>query len=561
LGTLNRALTPDNIAPRPAALARANGVTVAVFSPSGATQMHGTSVAIGALIAAAADWHRPGAAVPDGTFALLRSDAAHVELVADAAASRTIWYALLDDRLIASTSQRAIVALLGDFEMNRNVLPWFLSAGTLGGAGAWDARLRQLAPGERVMLDRAGWTISRTVPAIELDPEETLDDAAHVERIAATVERVCREWTFDAGKWSLPLSGGTDSRGLLLMLRDRAGLQTLTWGTRAARSEAGNDAQIAARLAAELGVANRYFPTDFSDEPRERLVHRFLAAGEGRVAKISGYLDGFKLWKTLFEEGVDGIIRGDEAFGSMFVRDDYSARFTANLTLLRDYFSPAEIASFELPAQPIPERCRRRSRETLAAWRDRIYQEFRIPNLLASLTDLKTAYVEVANPLLTRPVLECARQLPDHLRTGKLAWRKFVGSRTPAVPFAQAAAVLALGDFVSDTAMLQLMLSEMESANAAAIFSAGLRHKVASSIREFLRTETPPRRKRAGARMLLMRSLPDRLRKMARRFSTAKPSLHPMVFAFRAFAASRMNALMKADSRVLYRDLGRAANL
>jgi hypothetical protein len=532
---------------------------VAVFSPSGAVRSHGTSVAVGALLAENAAWYKPGAAVPDGSFALLRVDAERVELVADATGSRTIWYVLLDDKLIASTSQRAIVALLGDFEFNRDLLPWMLSSGTLGGVGSWDARLRQVGPGERLMLDRGSWTLGRTASAIEFVTDAKLGAAAHSQRLCETVERVCREWVFDAEKWVLPLSGGVDSRGLLLLLRDRPGLRTITWGTANSRDEEGNDAQIAGTLAAELAVPNRYFSTDLSSEPRDRLVHRFLAAGEGRVAKISGYLDGFKIWKTLFEEGLDGIIRGDEAFGSMHVRNAYGARYTASLTLLTDYFRPNEIAALELPEQKMPTALQPRASESLATWRDRLYQEFRVPNLLAALTDLKTAYVEVANPLLTRVVLECVRQLPDPMRTGKITWREFVRARSPAIPYARAPAVLALNDFVNDTSMLKLMLAEMESADANEIFGPLLRYKVADSIKRAL--ANAPTRKRVAPRAHFMRSLPDRMRLVARRWATPKPSLHPMVFAFRAFVASRMNALMKADAAALYRKFGRAANL
>jgi hypothetical protein len=559
LEALNRLLTPDNIEPRPPSFAYSHGVSAAVFSPSSAVHMHGTSIAVGALLSSVPDWYRPGATIPEGSFALLRVDADRVELVADEAGSRTIWYAMLEDKLIASTSQRAIVALLGSFKLNRDVLPWVLSSGTLGGAGAWDARLVQLGRGERLTLDRASWTIARTRPAIEFEPDPSINARGHVARLAEIVERLCGAWRFDAEKWALPLSGGTDSRGLLSLLHDRPGLQTITWGTAEARYERGNDAQIAADLARAFGVANRFFPTDFSAEPRERLVQRFLAAGEGRVAQISGYLDGFKVWKTLYEDGVEGIIRGDEAFGSMYIRDEYGARYTANLTLLSDYFGPNERAAFELPEQPLQPEFAQRDTETLDTWRDRLYQEFRIPNLLAALTDLKTAYVEVANPLLTRAVLECARRLSDDLRTSKRAWREIVRARGPAIPYARSPAVLSLKDFVSDTSMLQLMLGEMESANAAEIFSPALRETVTASIKEFL-TSVPTERKRISARAWLMRSLPQRVRLVVRRWATLKPELHPMVFAFRAFVASRMNGLMKADARALLPKFGHALN-
>jgi hypothetical protein len=42
LDVLNRTLTPDNIVPRPPAVATADGVLTAIFNPSGATYLEGT---------------------------------------------------------------------------------------------------------------------------------------------------------------------------------------------------------------------------------------------------------------------------------------------------------------------------------------------------------------------------------------------------------------------------------------------------------------------------------------------------------------------------------------
>jgi hypothetical protein len=408
-----------------------------------------------------------------------------------------------------------------------------------------------------VTLDRARWRLTRHTPTAEFESDAAIDRGQHAARLAEVVETVCRDWRLDPRRWLLPLSGGTDSRGLLCLLRDREGLRTITWGMSGTREQARNDAQIARSVAEAFGVENRFFLTDLSAEPRERLMQRFLVAGEGRVAKISGYLDGFRIWKMLFEEGVEGVIRGDEAFGSMFVRSDYAARYTANLTLLSDYFQPSDIATFELPAQLVPERLAKRGGESLETWRDRMYQEFRAPNLLAGLNDLKTAYVEVANPLLTRRVLELARSLPDELRTGKQLWREFVRERSPAVPFAQIPAVVLLDDFVSDKSMLELMLAELESAGAAAIFGRVLRDRVTESLKLAL-ANGRTKRTRNHVRFL---GLPPSLRAVARRWIRVKPVLHPMVFAFRAFVASRMNTMLKADAGLLYPRMDSAVNV
>ncbi|HZF27921.1 MAG TPA: asparagine synthase-related protein [Gammaproteobacteria bacterium] len=560
LDALNRNLAPDNIVPHAPAFVRASGVEAAIFNPNGATRLEGTSVCIGALLEEAPLWHAPGARLPDGTYALLRADANRVELAADAAASRTIWYVLTDEELIASTSQRAIVTLLGSFEMNREALPWLLSSGTLGPAAGWDARLEQVRPGERVTLDRGRWRLSRSGQPPEFRAAADRDEAAHRARLAEIVEAVCKRLTFDSTKWTLPLSGGVDSRALLFHLHKRRGLETITWGMTGTREQDGNDAQIARTLADVFGIGNRFFPTDLSSEPRERLIQRFLTAGEGRVARISGYLDGFLVWKTLFDEGADGIIRGDEAFGSVLVRNARGVRHTASLTLLSDFFSPHELAAFDLPEQHVPLELERKREESLSTWRDRLYQQFRVPAVLAGLTDLKAAYVEVANPLLARAVLDCVRELPDGLRTEKRLWRDLVRSWLPDVPFASRIAVPSLEEVLTDRALLSLMLDEMRGSGASDLFSPALRNKVCATINAALLASRAPRRP-STLKLRLARAIPPRLRAAARTWLSVKPSLDPLAFAFRSFLASRMNALLKLDAATPPADMQRAVNL
>lgn len=555
---LNRNLAPDNIEPRTPDIACAYGAAVAVFNPNGATRLHGTSACIGMLISDHDRWHECGAPIPDGTFALVRSDPRNAELIADAAGSRTIWYVLTDSELIASTSQRAIVTLLGKFELNREVLPWMLSSGTLGPVGGWDTRLKQLRPGERVTLDRARWRLFHEVPADDFDIDDSGGD--RMDELARVVEDSCRAWSFDADKWLLTLSGGTDSRCLLLMLQEQHRLKSATWGMKASRDEDGNDAQIARTLAEMFGIENRFFPTDLSMVAPELVLRRFITAGEGRVARISGYLDGFAVWKTLFEEGIDGIIRGDEAFGSIMVRNPYAVRHTSSLTMLTDYFSPAEVAEFELPPQSLPPHLERRATESLSTWRDRLYQQFRVPVLLAALTDLKAAYVEVANPLLSRTVLDCVRRLPDDLRTEKRLWKRLVRAQLPDVPFATRVAIESLEDFVADPAVLQLMIDELDSERARSLFPPGVLEKLGTTMRMAAMSAPAPRRRREF-RIPLVDAMPERLRATARSWLKSPPGLPSLVLAFRSFLVSRMDAMLRLDAATPPADVQRVANL
>lgn len=73
-----------------------------------------------------------------------------------------------------------------------------------------------------------------------------------------------------------------------------------------------NDALVAGRLAARLDVPHRFYATDCSAEPVARRLRRFAQASEGRIEDFAGYWDGLVLWRALTDEGVSGIIRGDE---------------------------------------------------------------------------------------------------------------------------------------------------------------------------------------------------------------------------------------------------------
>jgi hypothetical protein len=541
---LNRKLAGDNIEPRRPQLARQAGVAAALLNPNGAARMVGVSMALGTLLEPATDWYLPGAALPDGSFALLRADDTQVELAADSAGSRTLWYALTDDELIASSSQRAIVMLLGSFQPNRDVLPWMLSSGTLGPTAAWDARVQRVQPGERVLLDRREWRLKTTTRSSAFVPDEHSSRAAHLERLAAAVVEACRRWSFDAHKWVLTLSGGADSRSLLCLLRDR-GIAAVTWGLPESTEQEGNDAQVARTLARTFAVPHRFLPIETPGDALDAVFERFLAAGEGRVARISGYVDGFRIWKTLFDEGCEGVIRGDEAFGSVPVSSAYATRWTASLTTMTDYFSAPELATFELPDQPLPAALERRNNETLATWRDRLYQQFRVPTLLAGLTDLKTAYVEVGNPLLAASVLTCVRALPDELRTEKQLWHELVARQLPQLPLAKRVAIPSLTDFLGDPRVLDLLLEDLSSASAASLFSPLLRARCCSALRGALRAT--PRARIADRRPpTLVRTVPARLRAVIRHWS--RPSLEPLALAFRASMATRMHRLLSADA-------------
>ena len=538
---LNERLTPDNLEPRSPYVCEHAGITAAILNPNETALTHRTSFALGKLIAPHEDWWRPGAATPEGTYALFRSDAERVELVSDVLASRTIWYAQTETLFLAATSQRAIAACLGSFEANASALPWMISAGHLGYGNAWDRRIHPLEGDARLSLDRATWRLSVARTPVTFQPT-ALPYEEHKAQLNRALCEVFSDVNLDYSKWTLPLSGGYDSRAILMKL-DRAGLQTLTWGVKRALGDRRSDAYVAQKLAQHYRVEHRYFETDSTEEPLERVFNRYLVAGEGRIDHISGYMDGFRLWQRLSHEGIAGILRGDEAFGCRQVATVREIRHSLGLQLLSD-FRPLEAAQ-DLPAQALPETLERRAEETSESWRDRLYHEVRAPVMAAALSDLKSPYVEIFNPLLTGKLVRQVRALPDHLRTNKQLFRDIVAQEGPAIAFAAREATRDRGDILKDKGVVNLLVATLEAHRA----GGSLPDDFVRYLIENTKPAPPKTVKHFSKQQLktLYPYLPAKLRSLGRR-AVQKDVIDVNTVAFRAFLIVKMHEMLAADA-------------
>jgi hypothetical protein len=243
--------------------------------------------------------------------------------------------------------------------------------------------------------------------------------------------------------WRLSLSGGKDSRCLLIYLQ-RAGFapRCITWGMEQSRLGQGSDAHVAALVARAMGVEQEYFAVDRTAEPQVDALGRYVAASEGLIDHVSAYMDGLDMWREVFESGVAGVVSGEVAMGWYVVKAPEHGR-RAIVPALGDYSARSVIRHLNLPVQTWPEHLRQLPGETPQQHADRLYFEIRVPRVLATLNLLKCAYVEVAEPLLSRAVAHLVSRI---LLTGRAipVVRDLTMQEGPDLPFAADSALASI---------------------------------------------------------------------------------------------------------------------
>lgn len=551
---LSSRLLPDNITPHVPHVAADDATLVGVLNPNDSVRLHESSVYLGHLIAPQDHWWQPKAKAPDGTFALFRVDPQAIELVTDPAACRTIWYAITDHVFVASTSQRALVFFLQSFRPNRNVFPWMLSVGTLGPGLSWDSRIKRLPRHSSLLLNRTTWELTESTERLEFDAAD-LPASVHEENLRSALEEVMGSLHLDSSQWVLTLSGGYDTRCILLMLKNRNGLRCVTWGLESALRDRLNDAYIAKALAEHFGLEHMYFKTDMTSEDVGQMFHRFLVSGEGRVDRVGAYVDGFEMWKRMFEANISGILRGDSiGFAARRLQAPFDVVQRVGLGLLSDYSNLGDTGVFGLAEQLWPRELERRENESLKCWNSRLGYEYRADAIWAALNELKSSYVEIVNPLLSRTIIDAMCQLPDSLRTEKALFKKIVRSMSPDIPFAKRPAVANYADILKSPRVVVHVAAELNTRGARDLLSDELMDLVLSRMAaddDKWRSGTRPMSSRIGQHLL------KRFNALSRR-GTPKPRMDFNVLAFRAYIISRMHRMLSDDARALGR-IGRGS--
>lgn len=560
-------MRPDNLGAGVPYVHTEPGLCLGVLNPNQVVMTSAASVLLGHVVGDAGSWHVPGSFAPDGAYALLRGDSQAVEGVADTLASRTVWWLLADDLFVVSTSQRAIATVAGSFELDERALAWMLSAGLMAPDCAWDRRVRSLRGSERVHLDRHAWTVSTSRHEVEFTPASRPGDgSAMMTRLTQAFEETFAAGEFDTTRWVLPLSGGHDSRAILLSQPNPRSMHCVTWGMRESLGDPSSDAAVATELARLVGAPHRFVALDEDRPQAETLVRRFLVNTEGRIDRLAGYADGFRLWADLAADGWSGVIRGDNPFCGESMdrrwlhsrsRDAHSPegswqRDPASSSLLhqwgmvrlQDYENLAPELVADLGPQHWPERLWRRDDEDLAAWRDRLYLELNTSDL-AALTDAKAAYVEVANPLLSQAFVRCALAFRGIRPTPRAYYHKVVEAKGPPLRFARAWSIVNQADIVGSPDMVTLMRDVLGDRDTRRLLPVGL----ADDVGRHLRVTMP--KKAGGSGSLALRNARRRLPRVVRaalRGARDRTVVDYNVLGFRCLLVVRMCALLAEDA-------------
>lgn len=547
---LSERLMPDNISANPPTVIKQNGILLGILNPNSSLPIKNTSVCAGHMIEPLSNWWVPSSPLPDGTYAMFRSNDETVELATDILASRSIWYVQTENMFMASTSQRAIVFFLESFKLNETALVWMLSSGSLGWGNSWDKRIKLLTPDTRLYLDRASWKLKIEEAKVDFHFTGKSEQQYELE-LSEALNNTFNGLSFDYSKWALLLSGGVDSRQILLKLKEHKELQCVTRGYRSELTDEASDPYIAKQVAEHFGLPHRYFELDSLNESLEKVFNRFISTSESRTDNKSHCLDGFRTLKSLFDLNFSGVIRADEVFGWPPLAPFTLHRQHVGVLLLRDYDNMQgfrESVERKFGEQLCPEHLKQREDESVATWGDRLLQQFRIPVHIAAWNEPIYAYLEIAQPYLSRSIVSTIRTIPDSLRTHKILFRKIATSDSSGFPYAKHERLDAKKENILETPeALTLIFDTLNSDYYRELFSSSIIKDILEKLslnRGLITTQESYLRK--VVKFFMPESVQDLLRS-----SIIKHDLNYYDLGFRTFLAGEAIKMFNIDAKQL----------
>lgn len=481
---------------------------------------------------------------PDGSFAIFRWNKQYVELLSDVVGTRTIWYYFDDDFFIASTSQRMIVSFLGNYEANIDVIPWMMSTGTLGPYLSWDKRIKFLYPDAKLIFRKQNCKIEVVKNKCVFQMEQG-SKGYFKKKLDDSINKAFSSLKFNSDRHYLPLSGGYDSRAILLYFNNKSSFKTITWGEKGSENLKYTDASIAKLLASYYNTTHNYMEINDTKVSFNTVLERFIKNGEGRIDHLSGYLDGFELWKNLKEIKVEGLIRGDEGFGWVTVNSKQNVLNSVGILTLNEYKNLPAWLKEMFSEHRIPEPLTQQKGESLSTWRDRLYHTFRIPIILAALTQLKSGYVEIFNPLISKLIITEVRKLPDKYRNEKSLFKEIINIKSPNIPYAKYSSTVNIKTFLKKKEVVRIFLLAFQN-NKGEFISKEITEFLIDKITNKSRVQTSNIKTKLFN--MLIASMPNSIKNFIKKIRGKKIDYH--VLAFRVYIILRMQEILKSDAKL-----------
>jgi hypothetical protein len=254
-------------------------------------------------------------------------------------------------------------------------------------------------------------------------------------------------------------------------------------------------------------------------------------------------MDGFEMWRTFSANGIKGIIRADECFGSPSFSSEFEVREFIGATKFSDY-NNGFWRNGSGSLQELPVALKRSHNESLDTWRDRMYAEYLFPYGIAALNDLKVPYVEIMTPFISRPIVEWVRKLPDCLRNGKTLFKEIVEARSPALPFARYPAIDLDRTFLRNQRVREYLLSELDSSHYASILPSTMIELIKATMQSRPGGHSPGHHLFKKMKFIIPESIIPLLKKVF----PFRRCLDPFDLGLRLFIAVKMNEFLAADA-------------
>ena len=207
--------------------------------------------------------------------------------------------------------------------------------------------------------------------------------------------------------------------------------------------------------------------------------------------------------------------------------------------------------TFGFAKQEIPEYLNQRKGESLDTWRDRLYHQYRLPVVLAALSDIKLPYVEIVNPLLTGKIIDQVRTVHDHLRTEKEIFKRIVREISPKVDFASIGSIENAQNIFKLPEVVNLMVAELSKPYMETIFPKEFLSKIIiklkNSNQDSKTSVTVIARLKSFAKQIMPMYLKDKFRS-----NISKPPIDNNKIAFRMYMAGKMHEIFSEDALLVH---------